>query len=88
MFELMGINNPIFINDSLCAYHKKIQGKCKMIYMNKFIYGFWVSYELKKIKMSESSTPRIITHDVDLETKQPQKLMIRMSQFQFSVLAL
>ena len=36
--------------------------------MNKFIHRFWVSYGLIKIKVSESSTPCIITHFVDLET--------------------
>ena len=36
--------------------------------MKNYIRGFWVSYELIKIKVSESSTPCIITHDVDLES--------------------
>ena len=35
--------------------------------MNKLIHGFWVSYGLIKIKVSDSSTPCIITHNVDLE---------------------
>ena len=35
--------------------------------MNKLIHGFWVSYGLIKIKVSKSSTPCIITHNVDLE---------------------
>ena len=39
--------------------------------MNKFIHGFWVSYGLIKIKVSESSTPCIITHDMDLKTMFP-----------------
>ena len=36
--------------------------------MSKFIYDFWISYGLVKIKVPESSTPCIITHKVDLET--------------------
>ena len=36
--------------------------------MNKFIHGFWVSCGIVKMKVSESSTPCIITHNVDLET--------------------
>ena len=28
-FESMTINNPIFINDSLCAYYKELRTKCK-----------------------------------------------------------
>ena len=64
-FESMGINNPIFINDSLCTYYKKLWAKCKRLWMDKFIRGFWVSYWLIKIMVSESSTPCIITHDQD-----------------------
>ena len=70
-FESMGINNSIFINDSQCAYYKKLWAKSKRMWMNKFIHGFWVSYGLIKIKVSESSTPCIITHDVDLEIMFP-----------------
>ena len=38
------------------------------MWVNKFINGFSVSYGLIKIEVSESSTPCIITHDVELET--------------------
>ena len=37
------------------------------MWMNKFIHSFGVSYGLIKIKVSDGSTPCIITHDVDLE---------------------
>ena len=67
--ESMGISSPIFINDSLCAYYKKLWAKCKKLWLNKYIYGFWVLYGLIKIKVSESSLPVTITHDVDLENK-------------------
>ena len=59
-FESMGINNTILINDSLCGYYKRLWAKCKRMSMNKFIHGFWVSYGLVKIEMSESSAPCII----------------------------
>ena len=36
--------------------------------MSKFIYDFWISNGLVKIKVPESSTPCIITRNVDLET--------------------
>ena len=65
----MGISSPIFINDSLCAYYKKLWAKCKKLWLNKYIHRFWVSYGLIKIKVSESSPPVTITHDVDLENK-------------------
>ena len=65
----MGISSPLFINDSLCAYYKKLWAKCKKLWLNKYIYGFWVSYGSIKIKESESLLPVRITHDVDLENK-------------------
>ena len=65
----MGIGSPIFINDSLCAYYKKLWAKCKKLWINKYRHGFWVSYGLIKFKVSESSPPVTITHDFDLENK-------------------
>ena len=68
----MGIGSPIFINGSLCAYYKKLWAKCKKLWLNKYIHEFWVSYGFRKvseIKVSESSPPVTITHDVDLENK-------------------
>ena len=65
----MDISSPIFINDSLCVYYKKLWAKCKKLWLNKYIHGFWVSYGLIKIMVSERSLPVTITHDVDLENK-------------------
>ena len=65
----MGISSPLFINDSLYAYYKKLWAKCKKLWLNKYIYGFWVSYGSIKIKESESLLPVTTTHDVDLENK-------------------
>ena len=45
--------------------------------MNKFIHGFWVSYGFIKIKVSESSSPCIITHDVDLEIMFPGNPLLK-----------
>ena len=45
--------------------------------MSKFIYGFWLSYGLIKIKISESSTPCTITPDVNKETIFPAKLLLK-----------
>ena len=67
--EWIGISSSIFINDSLCSYYKKLWSKCKKLWLNKYIYEFWVSYGLIKIKVSGSSLPVKITHDVDLEKK-------------------
>ena len=67
--ESIGISSPIFINDSLFTYYKKLWAKFKKLWFNKYIYGFWVWYGLIKIKVSESSLPVTIIHDVDLEDK-------------------
>ena len=40
---LVGINNPVFINDSLCSYYKMLWRKCKKLWSNKYIHAFWVS---------------------------------------------
>ena len=64
--ESMGINCPIFVNDSLCAYYKKLWAKYKKMWLSKYIYGFWISYSLVKVKVSESSPLVTITHDMML----------------------
>ena len=65
----MDMSSPTFINDSLCGYYKKLWAKCKTLWYNKFIHGFWFSYGLIKVKVSESSPPVLISYDVDLENK-------------------
>ena len=44
--ESVGKSSPVFINDSLCVYYKKLWSKCKKLWDNKYILGFWVSYGL------------------------------------------
>ena len=34
---LTSINNPVFINDSLCSYYKMLWRKCKNLWCNKYI---------------------------------------------------
>ena len=64
---LCALHVPNFINNSFCTYYEKLWDKCKSLWDNKFIHGLWVSYGLKKIKISEISLPVTITHDADLE---------------------
>ena len=71
-FESMATNNPIFINDSLCEYYKKLRPKWKWAWMNKFIHGFFASYELIEMKVFEISNLYNITHLVDLEIMFPK----------------
>ena len=39
----IGINNPVYINDSLCTYYKMLWRKYKSLPMNKLIHSFWVT---------------------------------------------
>ena len=63
----LGINNPVYINDSLCNYYKLLWSKCKKLSINKSLHGFWVTNGTLRLKVSESSHPKIITHLSDLE---------------------
>ena len=63
----LGINNPVFVNDSLCKQYKSLWSKCKKLFINKFLHGFWVTNGTIRIKVEESSTPTSVTHLSDLE---------------------
>ena len=39
----ISVNNPVFINDSLCSYCKMLCRKCKKLCSNKYVHAFWVS---------------------------------------------
>ena len=34
----LGINTPVYINDSLCIYYKKLWAKCKKLHNNKLCF--------------------------------------------------
>ena len=63
----IGISSPIFINNSLCAYNKKLWDKYKKLRDNRYVHEFWTSYGLIKIKVSKCAPPVTITQAVDLE---------------------
>ena len=63
----IGINSAMFINDSLCGYYKNLRAKCKKLWLNKFIHGFWPSNGSIRLKVTENSNVRVISHDADLE---------------------
>ena len=64
--SLIGINPAVFINDSLCRYYKNLWAKCKKLWLNKFIQGFWNSNGSIRLKRTETGNIRVITHDGDL----------------------
>ena len=65
------INKPVYINDSLCAYYKKLWAKCNKLRDNKVIHEFWISNESIKLKVSETDNVNTATHGVDLKVLFP-----------------
>ena len=61
------INSAVYINDSLCRYYKNLWAKCKTLWFNKFIHGFWTSNGSKRLKLTETGNVRVVTHHADLE---------------------
>ena len=62
----IGINNPVFLNDSLCSYYEMLWRKCKKLWSNKYIHAFWVSNGTWRLKLTESGRVHIINHGQDL----------------------
>ena len=74
--SLIGINSAMFINDSLCRCYKNHWAKCKKLWLNKFIHGFWTSNGSIRLKLIETGNVRVITHDADLEELFPGNELI------------
>ena len=72
----IGINSAVYINDSLCRYYKNLWAKCKKLWLNKFIHGFWNSNGSIRLKLTETGNVRVITHDADLEELFPGNELI------------
>ena len=60
------VDTSIYLNDSLCPYYRGLYGKCKSLYREKLIHGFWSFNGTIKIKVTENDAPKSITHDLDL----------------------
>ena len=73
----IGIESPIYINDSLCVYYKKLWAKCKNLWEEKYINGFWVSNGSIRLKITENGKVHIIGHDADLEELFPDNELIK-----------
>ena len=50
----VGINNPVFVNDSLCSYYNILWRKSKKLSCSKYIHAFWVSNGTSRLKLTES----------------------------------
>ena len=74
--SLTGINSAVYINDSLCWYYKNLWAKCKKLWLNKFIHGFWTSNGSIRLKLTKTGNVRVIAHDADLEELFPGNELI------------
>ena len=69
---LIGVNKPVFINDSLCSYYKMLWRKCKKLLSNKYIHTFWVSNGTLKLKLTTNGCVHVITHSQDMDELFPK----------------
>ena len=76
----VGINNSVFINDSLCSYYKMLWRKCKKLWSSKYIHAFWVSNGTLRLKITENGRVHIITHSQDLDELFPENELLRDEQ--------
>ena len=60
----IGIDSVVFINDSDCRYYKNLWAKCKKLWLNKFIHGFWTSNGSIRLKLTETVNFRVIIPDM------------------------
>ena len=58
----IAINNPVYINDSLCLYYKMLWRKCKSLRMNKLIHSFWVTNGSIRLRTVDNGRTNVITH--------------------------
>ena len=75
------INNPVFINDSLCSYYKILWQKWKKLWSCKYIHAFWVSNGTSRLKLTENGRVHIITHSQDLDELFPENELLRDEQW-------
>ena len=70
------IDSAVFINDSLYRYYKNLWAKCKKLWLNKFVHGFWTSNGSIRLKLNDTGNVHVITHDADLEVFFPGNELI------------
>ena len=78
--NIIGIDNPVFINDSLCSYYKVLWSKCKKLWSGKYIHAFWVSNGELRLRLTASSRVHIITRSQDLDELFPKNELLRDKQ--------
>ena len=59
--------NKIYINESLCPYYRYLYSKCKGLWKNGKIHGFWVSNGSIRYRLQENGNFAKVEHIDDLE---------------------
>ena len=57
----------VFMNQSLCSYHKYLWSLCKRLHSKKLMRSFWVSNDNVNLKVRESTPLLLVLHVSDLE---------------------
>ena len=65
-------NQSIFINISLCRYYRMLWSKCKRLHELGNITNLYISSGTIKIKITENSSPIVITHTQDFARYLPE----------------
>ena len=69
----IGVNSPVFINDSLCS---RCYGENAKLWSNKYIHAFWVSNGILRLKLTASGRVYVITHSQDLGELFPENELL------------
>ena len=76
----IGIQNDIYINQSLCPYYKNLRYKCKLLREAKHIHSFWEYAGKVFMKLEENGERLVITHEEDLAKHLPDVDLISVYQ--------
>ena len=62
----LDVQDPVYINDSLCNSYKSLWSKCKRLHGGNFIHSFWMTNGSIRVKVAESSQTQEVSHICDL----------------------
>ena len=62
----LGIKSAVYINNSLCTFHKMLWGKCRKLLLSKYIHSFWVTDGTIKFETIENGRVYAVTYGDDL----------------------
>ena len=72
---LVSPSTSLFINPSLCSYHKHLLSKCKLLWSSKLIFSFWALNGSLRIKSADDAV-KSVTHKDYLKVLFPGKAIL------------